>query len=75
MTGRAVRHELADRPFVGTPRPLPRVLFCHVPLGDTGRACGRVWMANTEAEYEEHVKARQAHEVLCAARSELTLPH
>ena len=70
MTAKAARHELADRPFYGTPRPLPRILFCHVPA----RWCGRLWTANTETEYGEHVKARTVHEVLCATRAELTQP-
>lgn len=71
MTARAVRHELADRPFYGTPRPLPRLLFCCVPLGERGRFCGRWWWATSGPGYEAAVKERGVHEVLCASRAGL----
>lgn len=67
MSTKATRHELADKPFLGTPRPLPRVMTCHVPRGTTGHWCGRSWTANTAAEYDEYVRARQVHQVLCGS--------
>lgn len=62
---KATRHELADKPFVGTPRPLPRALLCHVPKGPTGRWCGRSWTANTMVEYHELLRVREVHQRLC----------
>lgn len=50
--------------FFGTPRPLPRVLFCHVPTS----WCGRLWSANTEVDYMASLKAREAHETFCSTR-------
>lgn len=51
-----------DQVFYGTPRTLPRVLFCHVPT----HWCGRHWVANTPAEYDEAIKGRVAHEQFCS---------
>lgn len=68
MVLKAVPHEQAEQRFVGTPRPLPRVLFCHVP-----GFCGRTWIANTMPEYEQQVRSRAAHEVFCGTRM-LDLP-
>lgn len=51
-----------DQVFYGTPRPLPRVLFCHVPV----EWCGRHWIANTVDEYDTAIEERVAHETLCA---------
>lgn len=51
-----------DQVFYGTPRPLPRVLLCHVPT----HWCGRHWVANTVERYDEATKARVAHEQLCS---------
>lgn len=70
MTVKAARHELADRPIHGTPTSLPRILLCAA----TERWCGRHWTANTEAQYGEHTKTRQAHELLCVNRAQLTRP-
>jgi hypothetical protein len=50
--------------FFGTPRPLPRVLFCHVPT----TWCGRLWVANTEEQYGAFVQGRVAHEQFCSTR-------
>lgn len=61
MSFRAVRHELSDQSFVGTPRPLPRLLFCHVP----DRWCGRKWWVTNESEYALALKAREVHQELC----------
>ena len=61
MSSKAAPHDLAERPFYGTPRPLPRILFCCA--GE--RFCGRTWIANTMAEYQDAVQGRQAHEALC----------
>ena len=61
MSSKATRHELADKPFVGTPRPLPRVLFCHVPQ----HWCGRHWTVNTVEAYEAALMIRDTHQVLC----------
>jgi hypothetical protein len=47
--------------FYGTPRPLPRLMLCAA----TEKFCGRRWFVKTEAEYENAVKERQTHEVLC----------
>lgn len=57
----------ADRPFFGTPRPLPRVLLCN---STAEQFCGRTWTANTMEQYEEFVKQREVHEVLCASLME-----
>jgi hypothetical protein len=67
VSAKAARHELAEKPFLGTPRPLPRVLTCHVPGAHRGRWCGRLWTANTMTEYDEHVRARHVHQTLCAS--------
>jgi hypothetical protein len=50
--------------FYGTPRNLPFVFLCQADVN----FCGRKWIVNTEKQYEEAVKARQTHEVLCSAR-------
>lgn len=65
MSRRAVRHDQVDRPFVGTPRPLPRVLTCHVPRGLTGHWCGRHWTVNTMERYHEVERLREVHQQLC----------
>ena len=54
----------ADRPFFGTPRPLPRVLLCN---STAERFCGRTWTANPMEQYDEYVKLRAAHEPICAS--------
>ncbi len=51
-----------DQVFHGTPRPLPRVLFCHAPA----HWCGRLWTVNTVAKYDEAIKERVSHEQLCS---------
>lgn len=53
--------------FLGTPAPLPRFLFCHVPKGPAGAWCGRGWTANTWKEFEEVTKARLTHQTLCGS--------
>ena len=65
---KAVKHELAERSFYGTPRPLPRALFCHVPTGHAGKWCGRMWFAKTPQQYQELSKLREGHQLLCANR-------
>lgn len=67
MSVRAAPHELAEQPFVGAPVVLPRVLLCHA----TERYCGRSWLAATWPQYDEKVKQRQVHELLCANRAQL----
>lgn len=67
---KAARHEAQDRPFVGTPRPLPRVLTCHVPKGGTGRWCGRHWTANTLDEFHIVERWRDVHQKLCGSLEE-----
>lgn len=62
MSGRATPHELGEQAFIGTPRPLPRLLFCHVP----DRWCGRKWWVTSEAEYNLALKSREVHQELCA---------
>lgn len=57
-----------DKIFHGTPRPLPRVLFCHVPA----HWCGRHWTANTAEQYNDAVKARVNHEQLCSGARGVT---
>lgn len=69
MSRRAVKHEIAERPFVGTPRPLPRVLMCHVPREPTGAWCGRHWTANTMDQYAEAAEQRRVHMTLCGSLS------
>lgn len=49
----------------GTPRTIPTVLLCQADL----MFCGRFWIANSWPDYDEAVKARQAHEVFCGARA------
>jgi len=51
-----------DQMFHGTPRPLPRVLFCHVPA----HWCGRLWTVNTPAQYDQALGERVNHEQLCS---------
>jgi hypothetical protein len=69
VSSKAAPHDLAECPVVGTPRTLPYVLLCHA----TEMFCGRHWIANTEAEYEQHSTMRTAHELICAGRPQLTL--
>lgn len=70
MSVKAAPHELAEQPFLGTPRPLPRILLCHA----TEQFCGRHWIANSMPDYERTTRERQAHEVFCATRAQLVLP-
>ena len=71
MSKRAVPHPQSEQSFVGTPRPLPRVLLCHVPTGHAGRWCGRQWTANTAQQYQEKIRLREGHHLLCANRAQL----
>lgn len=57
INGRAPAKEEDTRP----PR-LPWVLLCHRSEG----ACGRTWTVNRFDQWRAAVKARQAHEILCA---------
>ena len=51
--------------FYGTPRTIPTVLLCQA-----GQLfCGRHWIANTWPQYDQMVKDRQVHEMLCSARA------
>lgn len=62
---KVVKHEMQDRSFVGTPRPLPRVLMCHVPKGMNGCWCGRHWTANTMDDYHVIERLREVHQRVC----------
>lgn len=57
----------SDKPYFGTPTPLPRALLCN---STPDAFCGRVWTANTMAEYELCLQQRQAHEAICAPMME-----
>lgn len=72
MPAKAVPHELTDKPVYGTPRVPPFVLFCCA----TERFCGRYWIANDFDQYDQHVKAREAHQTFCGAaqKHNLILP-
>lgn len=48
----------------GAPRTVPTILLCQADVN----FCGRLWIANTWAEYDEKIKEREAHEVFCSAR-------
>lgn len=69
MSRKAASHELGEQMFVGTPRPLPRVLLCHVPT----HWCGRHWVANSSEQYDEAIKARKIHQRLCETRAALVV--
>lgn len=72
MSLRAAPHDLADRPFVGTPRVPPFVMLCHV----SASKCGRYWVANTVEQYNVYLSERDAHHVFCsvADKTNLILP-
>ena len=68
---KAAPHPGAEPVWFGTPRPLPRILFCHVPapspMSARTRWCGRLWAANTPEQYAEHAQTREAHHRLCGS--------
>jgi len=66
MSVKSTPHDLADRPYVGAPVKLPRVLLCHAT---PEYRCGRAWVANTWERYTEYTEARKAHQTLCEASS------
>lgn len=72
MSLKAAPHDLADQPVYGTPRTTPYVLLCHATLN----FCGRFWVANSMDQYDEHLKAREVHEMFCgsAQQHNLKLP-
>lgn len=61
MSLKAAPHDLADRPFLGTPRVPPFLLLCHVAAS----RCGRYWVANSVEEYHAYLTERDAHHVFC----------
>jgi hypothetical protein len=63
VASKAMPHDLTDRPFLGTPRPLPFVLLCNARAINP---CGRFWIANTMEQYQEAIEGRTAHEIFCS---------
>lgn len=58
---KAAPHDLAERPFMGTPRVPPFVLFCHV----SASRCGWYKVANSAEEYQTLLRLRDVHQTFC----------
>lgn len=75
---KATKHEMAEQKFAGTPRTLPFVSFCRVPVpklllasdNQTGW-CGKLWTSNSVPAYHDNERLRVVHEQLCSARAAL----
>ena len=65
MTNKAVTPACDNGTFHGTPRDLPFAFLCQADVN----FCGRLWIVNSWAEYEEKMQARNTHQVLCASRA------
>ena len=65
MTNAAAVPHRDNGTFYGTPRSLPFIFLCQADVN----FCGRLWIANTEEQYEQAIKDRKTHEVLCSARA------
>ena len=61
MSFKAAPHDLNDRPFLGTPRTPPFILFC---LTSASR-CGWYKIANTAEEYQVALRLRDLHHPFC----------
>lgn len=70
MSVKALAHDLSERPVMGAPRVLPVVLLCHA----TVEWCGRLWIANTDGEYNDAEGHRKVHQTFCEAAQFKTIP-
>ena len=61
MSVKAAPHDLAERPFHGTPRVPPFILFCHV----SASRCGWYKVANSSEEYQVFLRIRDLHHSGC----------
>ena len=61
---RSTPHDLAEKPYYGTPRTLPMALLCN---SNPDEFCGRVWTANTMEQYNQYLEERKGHEAFCSA--------
>jgi hypothetical protein len=52
-----------SRSFVGRPIRFPYIMLCSA--GDTGRACGKTWVAKDELDLLKKTAERRDHEATC----------